>query len=167
LGVGKTVDTSKPFTVVTQWITADNTSNGALTEIRRIYVQNGKVIMNSAANFTGLKPYTSVSDQFCNDQKTLFGDKNQFEALGGLKSMGNALTQGVVLVLSLWDDYTAQMLWLDSLYPINGTATKPGIARGACATTSGVPSQVESQYPNAYVKYGNIKYGDIGSTYSH
>jgi cellulose 1,4-beta-cellobiosidase len=167
LGVGKTVDTSKPFTVVTQWITVDNTTTGALSEIRRLYVQNGKVIMNSATNFTGLKPYTSVSDQFCNDQKTLFGDKNMFESLGGLKSMGTALNNGVVLVLSLWDDYTAQMLWLDSLYPINGTATKPGIARGACATTSGVPSVVEAQYPNAYVKYGNIKYGDIGSTYAH
>lgn len=47
-GNGLQVDTSKPFTVVTQWITSDNTSNGDLVEIRRLYVQNGKVIMNSA-----------------------------------------------------------------------------------------------------------------------
>jgi cellulose 1,4-beta-cellobiosidase len=166
-GKGKTVDSSQPVTVVTQFFTSDNTSSGALTEIRRLYVQNGRVIQNSAANFPGLKPYTSVTDQFCNDQKSLFGDKNEFEALGGLKAMGNSLQQGMVLVLSLWDDYTAHMLWLDSNYPANATASKPGIARGSCATSSGVPAQVESQYPSASVKFSNIKYGDIGSTYSH
>ena len=40
------VDTTQPFTVVTQWITADGTDTGELTEIRRKYVQNGKVIEN-------------------------------------------------------------------------------------------------------------------------
>jgi len=167
LGQGKTVDTTKPFTVVTQFITANGQATGPLSEIRRLYVQNGKVIMNSAANFTGFKPYTSVSDQFCNDQKTLFGDKNQFEALGGMKGVGNSLANGMVLVMSLWDDHAAHMLWLDSDYPVNATATKPGIARGMCSTSSGVPSQVESQYPNSNVKFMNIRYGDLGSTYSH
>lgn len=155
-GPGKTVDTTKPFTVVTQWITADNTTTGPLTEIRRLYVQNGKVIQNSAANFPGLKAYTGISDAFCNDQKQLFGDKNAFEANGGLKSMGTAVENGVVLVLSLWDDYAARMLWLDSSYPVNASSSTPGVARGNCPTTSGVPSEVESQYPNAYVTYGNI-----------
>jgi len=166
LGMGKTVDTTKPFTVVTQYITSDNTSNGDLVEIRRVFVQNGKVIPNPAANFTSFKPYSSITDAYCNDQKTLFGDKNAFESLGGLKTMGNALNAGMVLVLSLWDDYAANMLWLDSDYPVNGTATTPGVARGACPTSSGVPSQVESQYPNSAVKFSNIKYGDIGSTYA-
>jgi len=165
LGAGLMVDTTQPFKVVTQFYTSDNTSNGDLVEIRRLYVQNGKTIMNSAANFTGLKPYDSITDQFCNDQKTLFGDKNSFEAMGGLKTMGNALQTGVVLVMSLWDDYAANMLWLDSLYPVNGTATQPGVARGPCATNTGVPSEVESEYPNSSVKYGNIRYGDIGTTY--
>lgn len=166
-GPNKQIDTTQPFTVVTQWLTSDNTTNGDLVEIRRLYVQNGKVILNSVANFTGqIKPYDSVSDEFCNDQKALFGDKNAFEANGGLKTMGSAV-ESVVLVMSLWDDYAANMLWLDSDYPVNGTLSKPGIARGNCPTNSGVPSQVESQYPNAYVKYGNIKVGDIGSTYQH
>jgi cellulose 1,4-beta-cellobiosidase len=166
-GKGMVVDTSKPFTVVTQWYTSDNTSNGDLVNIVRYYVQNGKVIPNSKANWPGLKPYTSITDQFCNDQKTLFGDKNSFESRGGLKAMGNALANGVVLVLSLWDDYAVHMLWLDSNYPTNVTATKPGVARGSCATTSGVPSDVESQYPNSKVIYSNVKYGDIGSTSPH
>ena len=37
------VDTTKPFTVVTQWITSDGTDTGDLIEIRRKYVQGGKV----------------------------------------------------------------------------------------------------------------------------
>jgi cellulose 1,4-beta-cellobiosidase len=164
-GQGQIVDTSKPVTVVTQFVTADGTDNGQLSEIRRVWVQNGKVIQNSKANFPGMKPYDSVSDQFCNDQKTLFGDKNSFEAKGGLKALGGALDRGMVLVMSLWDDHEAMMLWLDSNYPVAGSATKPGIARGSCATSSGKPSDVESQHPNASVKFSNIKYGQIGSTF--
>ncbi len=41
------VDTTQPFTVRTQFVTADGTDNGALSEIRRTYVQNGKTIENS------------------------------------------------------------------------------------------------------------------------
>jgi cellulose 1,4-beta-cellobiosidase len=55
-------------------------------------------------------------------------------------------------------------LWLDSNYPANGDASKPGIARGPCPTTSGVPSDVESQQPDATVRFSNIKIGAIGST---
>jgi len=161
------VDTTKPLTVVTQFITSDNTDSGTLSEIRRIYVQNGKVIPNSQANFPGMKPYTSVSDGYCSDQKTLFGDKNDFESKGGLKSLGDTLDRGMVLVLSLWDDHAVHMLWLDSTYPTDQPATKPGVGRGPCSVDSGAPDDVESKYPNSNVKYMNIKYGDIGSTYAH
>ncbi|CAE7214277.1 unnamed protein product, partial [Rhizoctonia solani] len=41
-----------------------------------------------------------------------------------------------------------------------------GVARGTCATTSGVPSDVETNSPNSSVTYSNIRFGDIGSTYS-
>jgi len=159
------VDTSKPFTVVTQFITADGTDNGVLSEIKRIYVQDGVVIPNSDANFSGLKPYNSITDQFCDDQKTLFGDKNDFEAKGGLKGVGNAFENGMVLVLSLWDDHDVYMLWLDSEYPTTAPATQPGVARGACATSSGRPSVVEKEYPNSNVVYSDIKYGALGSTF--
>jgi hypothetical protein len=46
-GTGMTVDTSKPVTVVTQFITDDGTDTGSLKSIHRFYVQNGKVIPNS------------------------------------------------------------------------------------------------------------------------
>lgn len=54
LGAGKTVDTSKKFTLVTQFITSDGTATGDLTEIRRIYIQNGKVIQNSQSKIAGV-----------------------------------------------------------------------------------------------------------------
>jgi cellulose 1,4-beta-cellobiosidase len=166
-GANQVVDTTKLFTVVTQFITADGTDGGELSEIRRIYVQNGKVIPNSAADFPNMKPYTSVSDAFCNDQKTLFGDKNDFMAKGGLKTLGDTLDRGMTLVMSLWDDHAAYMLWLDSSYPANGNPATPGIARGTCDVTSGRPTDVESKYPDATVKFSNIKFGPIGSTYAH
>jgi len=50
-------------------------------------------------------------------------------------------------------------------YPTTAPASQPGISRGPCATSSGVPSDVESQHPNANVIYSNVKYGAIGSTY--
>jgi cellulose 1,4-beta-cellobiosidase len=166
-GASFSIDTTKPFTVVTQFPTTDGTDGANLAEIRRLYVQNGKVIQNSAVNFPGIKGYTSVSDAFCNDAKTFFGDKNDFETKGGLRAMGNALNNGMVLVMSLWDDHEVHMLWLDSDYPTDQPASKPGISRGSCPTTSGVPTDVESKYPNSHVTYSNIKSGSIGSTYSH
>jgi cellulose 1,4-beta-cellobiosidase len=51
-GTGKTVDTSKPFTIVTQFVTADGTDTGALSAINRFYVQGGKVIPNSAGKLS-------------------------------------------------------------------------------------------------------------------
>ncbi|KAE9388964.1 hypothetical protein BT96DRAFT_926785 [Gymnopus androsaceus JB14] len=76
--------------------------------------------------------------------------------------MGNAFADGMVLVLSFWDDYAVNMLWLDSDYPTTGTA--PGDKRGTCATSSGVPKTVEAQSPNAQVIYSNIRVGPLGST---
>lgn len=43
-GSSFTIDTTKSFKVVTQFITVDNTDNGDLSEIKRFYVQNGKKI---------------------------------------------------------------------------------------------------------------------------
>ncbi|KAJ7670245.1 cellulose 1,4-beta-cellobiosidase precursor [Mycena rosella] len=141
LGPGLTVDTNLPITVVTQFITNNNSSSGTLTEIRRIYVQNGKVIQNSNTNVPGITPpVNSVADAFCNAQKAAVGDTNSFESRGGLATMGAAIQKGMVLAMSLWDDDEADMLWLDSNYPLNASVTAPGVARGPCSATSGDPS---------------------------
>lgn len=166
-GPGKTVDTTKPFTVVTQFLTNDNTTTGTLSEIRRLYVQNGKVIQNSKVNIPGMDALDSITDEFCTEQKSVFDDTNLFANQGGLKQMGASFAKGVVLVLSVWDDYAANMLWLDSDYPTDRTAATPGVARGNCATTSGAPADVEAAAANAAVTFSNIKFGPIGSTFKN
>ena len=166
-GPGGTVDTSSKFTIVTQFITDDGTSSGTLSEIRRLYVQNGQVIQNSHVNIPGMSSdYDSITENYCTDQKTTFGDTNDFAAHGGLAKMGEALGAGMVLVLSVWDDYAAQMLWLDSNYPTDGDPSTPGVARGTCPTDSGAPEDVESSAADAVVTYSNIIIGDIGTTYT-
>jgi cellulose 1,4-beta-cellobiosidase len=166
-GKGLIVDTSQKFTVVTQFITSDGTANGQLSEIRRFYVQNGKVIPNSYSNIAGMsKQYNSITEDFCDAQKAAFGDNTGFESKGGLAQMGKAMANGMVLVMSLWDDHAVNMLWLDSTYPTNATASTPGAARGPCSTSSGVPATVESQDTSASVTYSNIKFGPINSTFT-
>ena len=162
-GASFKVDTTKPFTVVTQWVTADGTDSGDLSEIKRFFVQGGDRI--DYPNVTaGGATFDSVSDNFCAAQKKEFGDKNDFAAKGGLKVMGGALDRGMVLVMSIWDDHDVDMLWLDSSYPPTKPVGAPGVTRGACPTSSGKPADVEANSPNAYASYGNIKYGEIGST---
>ncbi|KAL5536561.1 CBH1_3 [Sanghuangporus sanghuang] len=166
LGPGLTVDTTQKITVVTQFVTSDNTTTGALSEIRRVYVQNGQVIQNSKVNIPGMDAYDSITDDFCNAQKEAFGDTNSFEQMGGLQSIGDAFNTGMVLVMSVWDDHAVNMLWLDSDYPTDVAATNPGVARGNCSTSSGAPDDVESASASATVVFSNIKFGDIGSTFS-
>jgi cellulose 1,4-beta-cellobiosidase len=161
-GPGLTVDSMKPITIVTQWLTTDGTDNGDLSEIRRFYVQNGKVIPNSMSSITGIEG-NSVTDKLCSQQKKVFGDPDDHAKKGGLKKMGEALDRGVVLVLSLWDDYITGMNWLDESTKNNGHL---GYKRGPCPKGSGKPEDLRANHPDASVKYGNIKYGEIGSTVS-
>lgn len=164
-GPGKIVDTKSKMTVVTQFITNDNTASGTLSEIKRIYVQDGKVIANSASDVSGVSG-NSITSDFCTAQKKAFGDDDVFAQYNGMSGMSEGLEQGMVLVMSLWDDHYANMLWLDSNYPTNATASDPGVARGTCGTDSGKPAEVESDSADAKVIFSNIKVGPIGSTYS-
>ena len=167
-GPGKTVDTTKTFTVVTQFLTSSGTASGTLSEIRRFYVQNGELIPNSMTSIPAMKTqYNSITEPYCDAQKAAFGDNTSFQSKGGLSGMGSALGRGsMVLVMSLWDDHAVDMLWLDSTYPTTDSASTPGAARGTCATSSGVPATLESQDTSAYVTYSNIKFGAINSTFT-
>jgi len=159
-----TVDTSQKLTVVTQFVTSDGTDNGQLTEIKRFYRQNGKVIPNSITNIPNMPTYNSISESYCKDQKNIFGDSPDFQNKGGLDVLGTQFDKGMVLVLSLWDDHEVYMLWLDSNYPTDKDPSTPGVARGPCSTDSGRPADVEGNSPNSNVIYSNIKFGTIGST---
>lgn len=78
--------------------------------------------------------------------------------------MGESLDRGMVLVMSMWDDHEANMLWLDSDYPLNVDPSKPGVHRGTCSRDSGKPDDVENNFPNSSVKYFNVKVGPINTT---
>lgn len=138
-----TVDTSRPFTVVTQFPTD---SSGALNEIRRLYIQDGKIIQNAVVK--GSEPLNYLNDDYC---KTAGG--TQYLALGGTKGMGAAMSRGMVLAMSIWWDGGSNMNWLDS-----GNA-------GRCSSSEGNPSNVIKVQPDTAVTFSNIKWGEIDSTY--
>merc|ERR1711879_1038858 len=162
------VDSAKPMTVVTQFLTSDGTDTGDLVEIRRVYVQDGKVIENSQETLLGGKAGGSISDAFCSKQKAAFGDVNDFAAKGALREMGKALDRGMVLVLSLWEDAKVEMLWLDSIYPTDEPKTKPGVWRGPCNTgPENSPAYVRAHYPDAHVAFSAIKVGKINTTFDN
>ena len=163
-GTGKTVDTSKKITIITQFITSNNMTDDDLTDVRRLWVQDGVVYKNSNAKFTGLTG-NSLTDAFCDAEAKVFDYNNTFKAHGGMSEMGDAIGDGMVLSFALWLDSTAHMLWLDSNYPTDRDPTQPGVSSGPCATDSGVPADVLREQPYAAVTFSNIKIGDIGSTY--
>jgi len=166
-GPGLAVDTGRPITVVTQFITSDGTDEGELAEIRRFYVQDGNVIPNSEAALPAASGVTgnSITDAFCDASQAAWGEPLDHKAHGGLKQIGEALRRGMVLVLSLWDDGISNMNWLDSVDPRHGDASKPGVARGLCTPESGRPSQLRTRHQDAGVTYTNFKHGEIGSTF--
>ena len=164
-GPGMTIDTTQKITVVTQFITDDGTADGTLSEIRRFYVQNGVTIPNSQSTITGVTG-NSITDSWCDAQKTAFDDTNDFKTYGGLAQLGAAFQKGMVLVLSIWDDYAVDMLWLDSDYPTNLDPSQPGVARGTCSTDSGKPADVEANGGSITVTYSNIKVGSLNSTFT-
>ncbi|KAH7135153.1 exoglucanase-like protein 1 precursor [Dendryphion nanum] len=161
-GKGKKVDTSKKMTVVTQFIG----SGSNLRELKRFYVQGGQVFANPEPTIPGMTG-NSITQEWCNTQKEVFAEKvYPFNEFGGMASMGRGMDLGMVLVMSLWDDHYANMLWLDSNYPTEEDPAKPGVARGECDTNSGKPSVVEKDNANAQVVFSNIKFGPIGSTFA-
>lgn len=161
-GPGKTVNTNSKFTVVTQFLGSGNT----ISEIKRFYVQNGKVIQNPQSQVAGLTG-NSITQAYCNAEEKVFAEERYpFNEHGGMASMGRAGGAGMVLVMSLWDDHNSNMLWLDSNFPTNEPASKPGVARGTCSTSSGAPADVEKNSPNAQVQFSNIRFGPVGSTFA-
>jgi cellulase len=134
-----TIDTSKPFTVVTQF-PAD--SNGKLQQVVRKYIQNGREFENAAVNVTG-----PIDDTYCaKNGATMFGK------LGAMKGMGESMSRGMVLAMSIWWDEGGFMNWLDAE------------GAGPCSATEGDPKVVVTKEKNPTVKFSQIKWGDIGST---
>jgi len=164
-GKGKMVDTTKPVTTVTQFLTTDGTDEGDLSEIRRYYVQDGNVIDSPRTVILGDDTkMDSIDDEFCRVKKELFEDTNDYAAKGGDKEMGKSLDRGHVLAVSLWDDVEVNMLWLDSAFPLDKPVDKPGILRGDCpGGQKSTPEYVRKNFPDGYVSFQNAYVGPIGS----
>lgn len=96
-----TVDTSRPFSVVTQFKTSDDTPNGTLTDIHRMYIQDGRLIENAAVtNLSGqnVQMPGTISQDFCTTRNA-----SSYLRLGGMSEMGQSLNRGMVLIFSLWN----------------------------------------------------------------
>jgi len=163
------VDTLKPVTTVTQFLTTDGTDSGDLNEVRRYYVQDGKVIGSPKTTILGPDTtFDSITDGFCEAKKNLFSDINDYARKGGDKEMGESLDRGHVLAVSLWDDVEVNMLWLDSAYPLDKDIDEPGVKRGDCpGGESSTPTYVRNKYPKGYVSFQNAYVGPIGSYLSN
>lgn len=161
------IDSTRVFTVVTQFITDDGTANGNLISVGRKFVQDGNVIENSKVHFDGvdIEAYDAITPDFCPEIKEVFDDHNHHDELGGLQRMGEQMKNGMVLVMSLWDDHEANMLWLDSNYPLDKDPAIPGVNRGPCPEDSGTPEDMETNYPDSNVIFSRIRVGDLDSTY--
>lgn len=61
------------------------------------------MIPNSVTEVAGVDQTNFISEGFCEQQKSAFGDNNYFGQLGGMTAMGESLKK-MVLVLSIWDD---------------------------------------------------------------
>jgi len=165
-GPENAVDTSKPVTLVTQFITDDGTDAGDLKEIRRVWIQDGKVI--DSAKATNI-PHggDSITDEYCDVAAKTFNETSYtFPKNGGLKSMGEALERGMVLTMSVWDDSLSRMLWLDAAKDVITEDTKdPGVIRGPCSFESGNAKLLHKEDKNAFVTFTDVKFGPIGSTF--
>jgi cellulase len=145
-GPGLKVDTSKPFTVVTQF-PAD--ANGTLTAIRRLYVQGGKIISNAALTENGAVVTDEINNEYCSRP-----GGGTFMPLGGVAGMGNALSRGMVLIFSVWWDVGGFMTWLD------------GGDSGPCNATEGNPTVITQVEADPSVVFSQVKWGEIDSTYT-
>jgi len=157
------VDSSRPMTVVTQFLTHNETDEGILSEIRRFYVQDEKVVAHGSSKIPGVHG-NSITDDFCTAQKRAFADPDDHLAKGGLEAMGEALDRGMVLALSIWDDGATNMRWLDSTFPPHESPARPGVMRGPCDGSTSQPSYLRQAHASATVKYMNVRYGELGST---
>jgi cellulose 1,4-beta-cellobiosidase len=161
-----TIDTTKQVTIVTQFLTEDGSDSGDLWKIRRFWVQDGKVLQNSMATLVSRD--NALTDELCQASVQSFNaSEDTFTDHGGLRAMGQALDRGMVLALSVWDDGLSRMLWLDGeKQSPHENETMPGVQRGPCSFESGVAKTLERENKEASVTFTNIKYGELGSTFS-
>jgi cellulose 1,4-beta-cellobiosidase len=145
-GPSKTIDTTKKFTVVTQFISDNGADSGNLKEVRRLWIQGGKLIQTpnkQLSNGTATVETNILNDGTCTNSEG-------YAANGGDAGFTASFKRSAVMVMSLWTD--GSMSWLDE--GNNGDCDPPG---GEAA--------VKEANANSYLEFSNIRYGDIDTTY--
>ncbi|KAL0934986.1 exoglucanase 1 precursor [Colletotrichum truncatum] len=150
-GLAKTVDTSKKFTVVTQF---------AEDKVTKFFIQDGQKIDAPATTLPGAADSSGLNADYCLKKSQYFGEHDMFNVLGGYRRHNDVLRQPLVMALSIQNDYYAANLWLDSRYPLDSWA--PGTERGPCEFSGNVPGVPE--VGDNKVSWSNIRFGPIGST---
>ncbi|EGX46129.1 hypothetical protein TWF173_004783 [Orbilia oligospora] len=144
-GPAYTLNTLKPFTVVTQF---ESNKRNKLISYHRFYIQNNKRIDPPNATKEHLPAVNHMDDAYC----ATTGGAERYLALGATEEMGDALTRGMVLAMSIWWDEGGHMQWLD------------GGNSGPCNPEEGAPSVIRANQFDTNVRFSKIKWGDIGST---
>ncbi|KAF6830281.1 glycosyl hydrolase family 7 [Colletotrichum plurivorum] len=140
------VDTTRPFTVITQF---PANAAGELSEIHRLYMQDGHLIRSEVVNNPDLPQVNYLNDEFC----AATGSR-RFTELGAHREMGDSFDRGMVLAFSIWWDEGGGMRWLDG-----------APEAGPCDETEGFPPNIVKVEPNPVVTFSNIKWGELGSTF--
>jgi cellulose 1,4-beta-cellobiosidase len=140
------MDTSKKLTVVTQFISDNGSQNETLKEVKRLYLQNGKVLETIATIQNG-KLYKAIENDSCMNGSV--GD-DAYMRLGGYTVFTKSLRMGAVLTMSLWTDES--MRWFDEI-------------DGSPCTSPGGKDAVIAKNKNSFVEFSNNQYGDINSMY--
>ncbi|KAF5590036.1 endoglucanase type C [Fusarium pseudoanthophilum] len=140
------VDSTRKFTVTSQFVA---NKQGDLIELHRHYIQDNKVIESAVVNISGVPKINFMNDKYC-----AATGANEYMRLGGTKQMGDAMSRGMVLAMSVWWSEGDFMAWLDQ-----------GVA-GPCDATEGDPKNIVKVQPNPEVTFSNIRIGEIGSTSS-
>jgi cellulose 1,4-beta-cellobiosidase len=157
-GAGKTVDTSRVFTVVTQF---------TATSLTQFFIQDGQRFDIPTPKYDGVPNSSQITQEFCDNIFNVFTEHDRYTEVGGWPAMVDALSVPHVLVMSIWADHYANMLWLDGAWPRDADPSEPGVTRGDCPADSGNPSDVVNEHADAYVNWSNIRFGPIGSTTEH
>lgn len=142
-----TVDTTRPFTVVTQF-NADESNT--LISYTRLYVQDNVVFEMPSVDVSGTQQNV-MDDAYCTSTSA-----DEYLRLGATLGMGESMDRGAVLVFSLWADDSTYMAWLD----------QSSTGAGPCNATEGNPTLIQQNQPDAQVTFSNLRWGDIGATFA-
>lgn len=147
-----TVDTTRPFTVVTQF-NADESDPTTMVSYTRLYVQDNVVIEMPSVTVGGT-PQNIMDDAYCTATNA-----SEYMRLGATEGMGASMDadRGMVLVFSLWWDDSTYMAWLD------GASS----GAGPCNATEGNPTVIQATEPDTQVTFSNIRWGDMGATFGN